>query len=169
MRSRPLVALASHHDRKDFDCGVEALNRYLSEQASQDVERRTASVFVLPDDEDRVLGYYTLSATSIDLGALPSSSQKKLPRYPLVPATLLGRLAVSRACQGEKVGERLLMDALFRSLEASRAVASYAMVVDVLDVEPDPMPFYLRYGFVAFNSAPRKVYLPMATIAKLES
>ena len=67
-----------------------------------------------------VLGYYTLSAISVDIGEWPETVARKLPRYPVVPATLLGRLAIDRRLQGQGAGEYLLMDALHRSLQASR-------------------------------------------------
>lgn len=86
-----------------------------------------------------VLGYYTLSALSVDVGAWPEDVARKLPKYPFVPATLLGRLAVDRGLRGKGAGEHLLMDALRRALAASRQVASVAVVVDAKD--DDAMSF----------------------------
>ncbi len=68
--SRPdlqIEALASHHDRDGFSCGVDSLDRYLRTQASQDVRRKANGVFILvePDKPDVVLGYYTLCATGV--------------------------------------------------------------------------------------------------------
>ena len=147
-----------------------ALDLYLRTQALQDLRRRVSAVFVLtPLGQRRVLGYYTLSAPSLDLGRLPLEVRRKLPRYPEVPATLLGRLAVDRSCRGGgmRLGEHLLVDALRRSLEVSAQVASYAVVVDVVSVQPDPIGFYLRYGFQALPDQPRRLFLPMATIRRL--
>jgi hypothetical protein len=63
-----------------------------------------------------VVGYYTLTATSIALNALSPQIVKKLPRYPVMPAVLLGRLAVSRNYhQGQGLGGVLLADALKRT------------------------------------------------------
>jgi GNAT superfamily N-acetyltransferase len=81
-------------------------------------------VLVLPDET--IAGYYTLSSTSVQLPELPAQIVRKLPRYPLVPATLLGRLAVDRRQQGKGYGRFLLADALYR---ASRSeVASFAVI-----------------------------------------
>jgi predicted GNAT family N-acyltransferase len=125
-----------------------------------------AAPFVLCEGESNtVLGYYTLSALSIDVGAWPEDVVRKLPRYPLVPATLLGRLAVDRSLRGQGVGEHLLMDALRRALEASREVASVAVVVDAKD--DATVAFYRRYAFIPFASDPRKLFLPMGTIERL--
>ena len=59
-----------------------------------------AAPFVLLLPDGTIAGYYTLSSTSVQLAELPAETVRKLPRYPLVPATLLGRLAVDRRQQG---------------------------------------------------------------------
>jgi len=85
------------HLRSDFSCGKESLDRYLHQQASQDLKRRVSAVFVLIDEPNvEVLGYYTLSSFSIDISALQEETAKRLPRYPTLPSTLLDRLAVSQ-------------------------------------------------------------------------
>jgi predicted GNAT family N-acyltransferase len=156
--------LGSHHDRAGFSSGVERLDRYFHRQAGQDQQKRVAATFVLAAGT-RVLGYYTLSATSVALAELPESIAKKLPKYPVVPATLLGRLAVSRMHRGQGFGEFLLLDALRRSLEHSREVASFAVIVDAKD--DLARSFYEAHGFLAFPSSPLRQFLPIATIAKL--
>lgn len=116
-----------------------------------------------------VFGFYTLSATVIGLRDLQQSVVKALPRYPQVPATLMGRLAVDERRRGRRFGEILLMDALHRSYEASRQVASVAVVVDAKDAEIQG--FYKKYDFdvlhEATSTAPARLYLLMDTIAKL--
>lgn len=67
---------------------------------------------------------------------------------------------MEQSCCGQGYGELILMDALKRAWQASRQVASFAMIVDVLDVQPDPLPFYLRYDFVALPNEPRRLFLP---------
>lgn len=78
--------LGADHDRSAFSCGVPALDRYLREQAGQDARRRVAAPFVAMADGAKVLGFYTLSATSIELTDVPAVLSKKLPRYPRLPA-----------------------------------------------------------------------------------
>jgi len=90
---------------------------------------------------------------------------KKLPKYPVVPATLLGRLAVDVRLRGKGAGEHLLMDALRRALEAAREVASLAVVVDAKD--DAAVSFYRHYDFISFADRPRRLFLPMAVIEKL--
>lgn len=160
--------LEKHHDRTGFDCGTEVLNRYLKERARQDQQSRAAVVFVLVEGNDpRILGYYTLSQSSLLLEELPDKLRKKLPRYPQVPTTLLGRLAVDQSCRGKRYGELLLLNALERAWTVSQQVASFAMIVDVLEVEPDPMPFYLRYEFQALPTQPRRLFFPLQVCAQL--
>jgi predicted GNAT family N-acyltransferase len=158
--------LDRRHDRSAFSCGVEALDLYLKTQAGQDSRRRVAATFVLCDGQtSQVVGYYTLSALSVDAGSWPEDVARKLPRYPRIPATLLGRLAAATRVRGRGVGEHLLLDALRRALQASRDVASVAVVVDAKD--DDAVAFYRRYGFARFLDAPYKLFLPMAVIERL--
>jgi len=84
----------NHHDRTHFDCGVSVLNDYLAKYAKQDVKRKASAVFVLVARSDlkRIIGFYTLCATSVELSELPEEVTKKLPRYPEIPAILVGRL-----------------------------------------------------------------------------
>ena len=157
--------LGTRHDRSTFSCGVEPLDRYLREQARQDARKRVAAPFVLCEGTSHaVLGYYTLSALNVDVGAWPEEVAKKLPKYPLVPTTLLGRVAIDLRLRGTGAGEYLLMDALRRAFEVSRAVASVAVVVDAKDERA--VSFYRRYGFVGFADQPRRLFLPMAVIEK---
>ena len=122
------------HDRMAFDCGVEALNHYLHRQAGQDVRKKIAAAFILKGDNPAsIAGYYTLSATSINVGELPEHTARKLPRYPLLPATLIGRLAVDRRYRGKGYGELLLVDALKPAWLSTSEIGLVAVVVDAKD------------------------------------
>ena len=158
-----VIPLAAHHDRASFSCGVAPLDRYLHTQAGQDARKHIAAPFVLVLPDGGIAGYYTLSATSIALPDLPLAIARKLPRYPLIPATLLGRLAVDRRYRGAGHGRFLLADALFRS--AANEIASFAVVVEAKD--DDAVRFYLRESFLPFPDRPSKLFLPMADIAVL--
>ncbi len=156
--------LSSHHNRADFESGVEPLDRYFQHQARQDAKKRVAAPFVLVDRiTGKVAGYYTLSATSINLGELPLEIAKKLPKYPLIPAFLLGRLAVDKNYRGKGLGEMLLMDALYRCLKSE--ITAMAVVVDALD--NSARSFYKHYQFIRFPEYPNRLFLPMTTIAKI--
>lgn len=157
--------LGNQHDRAAFSCGIPALDRYLKTQARQDHEKKLAAVFILTPDGKSVSGYYTLSQYSIELDEIPESIAKKLTRQPLVPTTLIGRLARSHALKGQRIGELLLMDALHRSLLNSNQVASWAVVVDAKD--EDAAKFYEHYGFIRLPNIPKRLFLPMKTIEKM--
>lgn len=155
--------LTSSHDRSAFDSGVEPLDRYLRTQAGQDARKNMAAPFVLVLPDRTVAGYYTLSSTSVQLGELPEQTVRKLPRYPLIPATLLGRLAVDRRQQGKGYGRFLLADALYRA--ARNEIASFAVIVDAKD--DNARRFYERESFLPFPDQPMKLFRPMADIRKL--
>ena len=158
-------ALGADQDRTSFHSGVPELDRYLHQQAGQDARRKVAAPFVLVDPKGALVGYYTLSAYSVRLGELPEAIAKKLPRYPLLPATLLGRLAISSSCRGQRLGGFLLMDALHRSWKNTSQVASVGVVVDALD--ENARAFYLHHEFRALRDHPDKLFIAMATIEKV--
>lgn len=159
--------LARQHNRLRFSCGVEPLDRYLQRQAGQDASKRVAAVFILTTDGTTIAGYYTLSAHVISLADLPVDVTRKLPRYPDVPATLLGRLAVSILFRGQGIGEILLVDALRRVLASTRDVASALVVVDAKD--ENAARFYLHHDFIPLPNRPNRLFFPVADIEKLFS
>ena len=116
--------------------------------------------------ENRIAGYYTLSASIILADDLPEETVKRLkwPRYRELPATLIGRLARDITFRGQGIGELLLMDALKRALN-NVEVASLAVIVDSKDEEA--RQFYARYGFLSFPDTEKRLYLPMKTVEKL--
>lgn len=160
--------LARDHDRKAFTCGAEPLDRYLQTQVSQDLKSKVAAAFMLTEPPDRrVLGFYTLSSSMIALEGLPDKLAKKLPKYPQLPATLLGRLAVDATAQGRGYGALLLMDALRRSLEAANEIGAMAIIVDAKD--DAAAAFYAQYGFDPLPEHERRMFLPMGQVAALFS
>ena len=160
--------LAKHHDRTAFSCGSTPLDTYLRKHANQDAKRHLAAPFVLIEEEEpKVIGYYTLSQMSINMGSLPPPIIKKLPKYPLIPATLLGRLAVDRRHQGKGLGELLLLDALHRSWSLSDKIAAFSVVVDAKDENAEV--FYKRYEFESFPDHPQRLFILTAKLDKLFS
>jgi GNAT superfamily N-acetyltransferase len=154
-----IVPLSSGHDRSRFSSGSPPLDRYFREQASQDVKRRIATCFVaLSVQTGDVAGFYTLTATSIALSALAPDIAAKLPRYPVVPAALLGRLAVARDYQGKGLGGVLLANAVLRTARVELGV--FAMLVDAKD--DAAQRFYEHHGFTLLRGAERRLCLPIA-------
>jgi ribosomal protein S18 acetylase RimI-like enzyme len=157
--------LGNHHHRAAFSCGVEQLDRYLHKQAMQDLKKHAAVPFVFTEDGKAIAGYYTLSQFAVELDVIPKEIARKLPRYPMVSTTLLGRLAVSQEYRGQGLGESLLMEALRRSLQMSKQIASAAVIVDAID--ESAVSFYRRYGFLEPPGIGRKLFLPMGTIQQI--
>jgi ribosomal protein S18 acetylase RimI-like enzyme len=162
--SYPIEPFGPRHDRQSLSSGNESLDRYFRERIRKEIDARVAAAFVMADGPS-VLGYYTLSAHSIERGALPDIviEKLKLPKYPFIPATLMGRLAVDQKHQGRRLGEILLMDGLKRSFVHSGQVASFAVLVDAKE---NAVEFYRRYGFLQLPQG-RRMFIPMATISAL--
>ena len=160
--------LDKYHDKKSFSCGLVHLDKYLKERAGQDGKKNVSVTYVLTlINSHKILGYYTLSSTGIIPGDLPQELTQKLPRYPVLPAILLGRLAVDKKFQGNKIGACLLLDALKRSLKISDQIGAMAVLVDAKD--DNAADFYKYFGFKEFPRNNNKLFLPMDTIMKLPS
>jgi ribosomal protein S18 acetylase RimI-like enzyme len=154
--------LGSAHNRRSFTCGVEALDRYFREQVSQDIRRRLSNCFVAVDAAGEIAGYYTFSASSLPMTDLSPAEAKRLPRYPLLPAGLIGRLAVATRCTGQGLGAALILDATVRAARAEPAI--FALIVDAKD--DNAGRFYRHLGFRPLVSHPSSLYWPIAEAAR---
>lgn len=157
--------LSREHDRGAFRSSSPSLNSYLQTLARKDVERRVSAAFVMVDDAApaTILGYYTLSAFTVEVMELPEVLRKKLPRYPRLPATMLGRLARDERFPG--VGSLLLMNALERAFKQSAQIASFAIVADAKDERAHM--FYRKFGFERLAGGVNRLFLPMGAITAL--
>lgn len=162
LRTEPL---RPQHDRSGFSSGMTSLDRYLRDLAGHDPRRAGAAVFVLADEANRVLGFYTLSAMVVLAEDLPPELGPLARGNSGIPATLLRRLAFDRSGMGRGYGERLFLDAFFRAWVASRTVPSAALVADASD---DPLLRSCRfYGFREFPDQRNRLFLPMRTLARV--
>ena len=150
------------HRREEFVCESPELTEFLHTRARKEAKSRASACFVIVPVADArlVAGYYTLSATSVELEKLPIELTKKLPRYPRLPATLLGRLARALAFKGQGIGDLLMVDALKRSYENSSVIGSVAVVVNPKDVPA--AKFYGTFGFQPLDD--QKMFLPMKAV-----
>ena len=157
--------LGNQHDRTSFDCGAPILNDYFAKNAKQDVKRRASAVFVLVERSTpkRVIGFYTLCAASVALSELPEAVAKKLPRYPEIPAILVGRLARDVSYPG--VGALLLSDAIARCVRVAGEIAASLIVVD--SKGEAATRFYEKYGFISLPKLADRMFLPMQVAEKL--
>lgn len=160
--------LDSGHDRAAFGCGDPAINDYLCNgRIDEDVGRGgcTAKVGVLEEHGSRVICFYTLSATALRADAVPGSDRRRLPRYRLLPAALIGRIGVAVEFQGRRFGTVLLTHALHDLWQASRI----ALGVSVVLIEPKNerlAEYYARLGFKALPDHGLLMYQPMRTISR---
>lgn len=155
-------ALAPRHDRSQFRCGEPELDAYLQTKAAQDIRRKVAAVYVMVErrNPSLIIGYYTLSSFAVETALLPEDLQHRLPRYPLIPATLIGRLA--RDVRFPGLGSQLLVDALKRISRHAQQIGSAAVIVDVKNEAVKK--FYLRHGFMAFGGTSKRLFLPVKAI-----
>jgi GNAT superfamily N-acetyltransferase len=155
--------LGAQHDRAGFVCGKAPLDDYFQRQATQDARRHLATPFVMVMPDGAIAGFYTLSSTALRLEALPNDITRRLPRYPLVPAALIGRLALDQRYHGQGWGHFLLFDALHRC--ATSDVASFAVVVDAIDDEA--RAFYLHASFLPLPDSPYRLFRRLSDIEAL--
>ncbi len=151
------------HDRAAFSCGVAALDDWFRLRAGQDEKRNVARVFVAIDDQHGIVGFYSLSSFTLAITDLPPVHVKRLPRYDVIPAALIGRLARDARVRGEGVGDILLADAVRRVVSTSRSLAVFAIVVEATDEKA--AAFYRDFGFAPFPSRPLRLFMPMTEAA----
>jgi GNAT superfamily N-acetyltransferase len=155
--------LRAHHDRRGFVCGKESLDHYFQRQATQDARRHLATPFVMVMPDGEIGGFYTLSSAALRLSELPAEVARRLPRYPLIPASLIGRLAIDRRYHGQGWGSFLFLDALCRCSHTE--VASFAVIVDALDDEA--RAFYVHHSFLPLPDSPYRLVRRMSDIEAL--
>jgi predicted N-acetyltransferase YhbS len=151
--------------RAAFECGEEALDRYLHERASRDIQNGLSAVFVVVPHNDlkKIAGFFTLSSQQIACDILPEEYRKKTGRYKAVGVTLLGRMAVTNEFQKRKLGRFILFAALHEAWKATSHVGSFAVVVDAKS--GNVAPFYEKYGVRRLEG--NRLMLPMKTIEDL--
>jgi GNAT superfamily N-acetyltransferase len=149
--------LSPHHDRAAFSCGNESLERYIR---AQDTRRGVARIFVavMPEEPDRIAGFFTLSAAWVVASELPPEVAKRLPRHP-IPAALVGRLAVDKTFARRDLGAILLADAVKKAMAAAETVAITVLVVDPID--ETAREFYSAFGFRNLKGPRRQMFLTL--------
>lgn len=147
------------HDRSGFDCGVAALNEYLRTSLGQHGRRDLTRGYVAVDAGNRIVGYFTLAAGRLSVNVFPERGG--LPAKMPLPTTLLGRLAVDRAWQGQGIGAALLAYALRVAVEGADSIASAVIEADAKD--DTARSFYTRFGFRSLTDDRLHMFLPMET------
>jgi GNAT superfamily N-acetyltransferase len=142
------------HALDRFDCGAEALNRFLNRYAFQNQQAGASQTYVALADED-IVGYYTLVVGQVEHGDAPERLTKGLARH-AVPIMLLARLSVAISWQGKSLGSGLLKDAMLRTLQAADIAGIRAFAVHAKDDEA--RRFYEHFDFVASPSDPYHLF-----------
>ena len=151
---------ANRHEREKFSCGVDELDRFIKELASQHQRKHFSTTSVLIDDASpgNILGFYCLSFGAMSLTDLSAAEQKKLPKHP-VPVARMGRLAIAENCQSKGYGALMLQNAVKRCLNVRDEIAHYALVVDAKN--DAAARFYRHFGFAPCSSDELQWYLPL--------
>lgn len=155
----PPAAITPEHDVREFDCGKIPLNDWLRKYALRN-EGRASRCFVTCSSRS-VVGFYCLSAGSVEHSDVPAALKRNMP--PIIPVLVMGRMAVDKQYQGHGIGGALLKDALGRAATVSTEIGAAALLVHAIDREV--VPFYVQYGFQAFPEGTLTLYLPIKTIA----
>ncbi len=138
----PPELLTSRHSVEQFNSGRPSIDRWLKKHGLSNQESRASRTYVVCASK-RVVGYYALSAASIERQDAHRSLRHGEPDP--IPAILLGRLGVDREFQGQGVGSGLLRDAFFRAQQVSESVGARLLLLDALD--DAAKAFYVKMGF----------------------
>lgn len=158
-----IEGLAPTHNRREFSCGVAALDEYLRRFARQHADSNVSRTYIAADGAS-ILGFYSLAMSAIRRDNLPPKHVTRFPNFPL-PVARLARLAVDVRHQRQGLGELLLADALQRCLRLSEEIGMIGVVVDAKDEKA--RGWYERYEFERFPDSPSTLWLPTAAIAGL--
>lgn len=137
-------ALNAGHILDRFDCGEHAsLTTWLIKLARINQAGNSSRTYVV-HRAGRVVGYYSLAASSVRKEDASSRSAKGQPNQP-IPVILLARLAVDKTEQHQGIGPALLKDALTRCRRAAREIGARAVLVHAIDEKAKG--FYRHFGF----------------------
>jgi GNAT superfamily N-acetyltransferase len=159
---RRLVLLTADHDLGGFHCGAEQLDSWLRDHALASQRADIVRTYLMLAGE-RVLAYVSLTTGSIRPESAPKRYSRGMPRHPL-PTILLARLAVDRRYQGNRIGSRLLAEALRRAVQVSDVVAARLVVVDAIDDRA--AAFYRRWGFIEVPENPLGLFRKISDIRR---
>lgn len=146
--------LTRHHALEGFDCGHEALNRFLLRFAWPNQQANASQSYVALDAEN-VVGFYTLVVGEVAFQGAPGRLTKGLARHP-VPIMLLARMGVRADFQGRGVGAGLIKDAMLRTIAAADIAGIRAFVVHAKD--DSARTFYAHLGFESLTDLPLTLY-----------
>ena len=149
-----ITKLALTHDPSSFDCGNEALNRFIKLFALAGQRAGISQTYVATSGSE-IAGYHTIVVGQVMHEGAPERLAKGVPRHP-IPVIILARLAVDRDHQGSGLGAALVADAMGRVLQAADIAGVRAMLVQAKDERAQR--FYRHLGFEPFPGQPLMLY-----------
>ena len=161
--------ITREHDRKGFDCGVSELNQFLQQQARQKTAKHISKTYVACRDSasTTIIGYYTLTGYSV----ITPPAHRDYKKYPHpLSAVKLARLAVDCSHQGQRLGEQLLIDAIYRTVLVAQQISAIGLFVDPMSTEV--ISFYQQYGFLSADPDDRsrlEMWLHIKTCIEIAS
>lgn len=147
---------------KRFDCGIDALNEFLSRYSLKNDTLGIGKTFVAVNQTGEAVGYFTLATAQAVFEEIPDEYRTKLPKYP-IPALRIARLAVSKTTQGKGVGKWMLAQAFERIVNVAEITGVYLIIVDAKESSKG---FYEHYGFTKFNDKDLSYFLTVDTVRK---
>lgn len=146
---------------KTFDCGNEMINTFVHKSLKKRVKKHLSQAYVLLDDKEHFVGFYTLDTFSISREIFEYSDKPSgLP--PIVPIIKLGMLGIDISLQKQGLGLKLLRDALLKVVDISKIAGCTGLY---LLAEVEAISFYEKLGFVTLNqSTPRPMFLHIEKI-----
>jgi ribosomal protein S18 acetylase RimI-like enzyme len=162
--SRFVSEALGKQERAGFTSGNDRIDTYFRNVVTHDIKRKYAVCYVLTDKQSgQIAGFYTLSAHTIALTDVPADIARKLPRYPSVPAVLIGWMGRDINFRGQQIGTLLLADAIHRLVYSP--VGAHAICADAIDGAA--AAFYREHQFLPLVSRPMRLFLPMNTASSL--
>jgi len=160
------------HDRAAFSCGVEAVDSFFKRTANKLSKADNLRVFVMTDDQGTVAGFYAINAHSITFEDLPPQFARTRPGHGRIPAAYISMIGRDQRFAGSSIGADLLVDCLTRIFRISKDLGLAVAILDVLDDGDEKAvtkrkALYEGFGFAPMPSQSLRLYMPVATIAKL--
>lgn len=147
---------------KKFNCDVDALNEFLSRYALKNDKIGIGKTFVALDNQEKIVGYFTLTTAQVAYQEIPDDYRGKLPKYP-IPALRIARLAIDKELQGKGIGRWLLAQAFIKIVQVADVTGIYFIVVDAKETST---AFYEHYGFIKFNDEELTYFILVDTVRK---
>ena len=147
---------------KKFNCDVDALNEFLSRYALKNDKIGIGKTFVALDNQEKIVGYFTLATAQVAYQEIPENYRGKLPKYP-IPALRIARLAIDKELQGKGIGRWLLAQAFIKIVQVADVTGIYFIVVAAKETSK---AFYEHYGFIKFNDKELTYFILVDTVRK---